>query len=108
MSQGPFPGLHCGRAGAKMALFFLSPLVECLRKVASPEADIVTLPWAYETEDYNIAIMVPDTMKQADLREIQARLVDAVIDWDEAHDSFTVCMVWRQGDKELAGAGNTI
>jgi len=78
-------------------------LLERLRKVAPPEAETIALPWAYETEDYNIAVMVPDTMDRTAARQLEARLIETVMDWDDTHDTFTVCMVWRQQEKALAG-----
>lgn len=36
-------------------------LLERLHKVVPPEAEIIPLPWAYEHEDYNIAVVMPDT-----------------------------------------------
>ena len=37
-------------------------LVELVKKAVPPEAEVVPLPWAYEHEDYNIAMVVPDTI----------------------------------------------
>jgi hypothetical protein len=79
-------------------------LLDRLRQVAPPEAEIIPLSWAYEAEDYNIAVMVSDAMDRIAARELEARLVETVMDWDDTHDTFTVCMVWRQQDKALAGA----
>ena len=78
-------------------------LLDRLRQVAPPEAEIIPLSWRYEAEDYNIAVMVPDAMDRTATRELEARLVETVMDWDDLHDTFTVCMVWRQQDKALAG-----
>ena len=54
-------------------------------------------------EDYNIAVVVPDTTAYEDARQLEDRLIDAIMDYDETHDTFTVCMVWREGEKALAG-----
>jgi hypothetical protein len=78
-------------------------LLKRLRKIAPPEAETIPLSWAYETEDYNIAVMVPDTMDHTAARQLEARLIETVMDWDDTHDTFTVCMVWRQQEKALAG-----
>ena len=67
-------------------------LLDRLRKAAPPEADILPLSWAYETEDYNIAVLVPDTMDRTAARQLETRLIDTVMDWDDTHETFTVCM----------------
>jgi hypothetical protein len=71
--------------------------------VAPPDATIIPLPWRYDAEDYNIAVLVPDTMTWTAIRALEARCVAAVMDWDDTHDTFTVCMVWRQHDAARAG-----
>ena len=78
-------------------------LLELVKKAAPPEAEIVPLAWAYEDEDYNIAIVMPDTVDLLEAREIEDRLIDAVLDYDAAHGTYTLCMVWPQRDKALAG-----
>jgi hypothetical protein len=78
-------------------------LLELVQKTAPPEADVVPLSWAYEDEDYNIAIVMPDTVERLEARQIEDRLIDAVMDYDAAHGTFTLCMVWHQRDKALAG-----
>ena len=37
-------------------------LRERLQKVAPPEAEVIPLQWAFEQEDYNIAVVMPDTI----------------------------------------------
>ena len=50
-------------------------LLELVRKTAPPEADVVPLSWAYEDEDYNIAIVMPDTVDHLEgARQIEDRL----------------------------------
>jgi hypothetical protein len=78
-------------------------LLELVKKTAPPEAEIVPLSWAYEDEDYHIAIVMPDTTSRLEARAIEDRLIDAVMDWDAAHGTFTLCMVWRQ--QEMARPG---
>jgi len=78
-------------------------LLELVQKTTPPEADVVPLSWAYEDEDYNIAIVMPDTVDRLEARQIEDRLIDAVMDYDTAHGTFTLCMVWHQRDKALAG-----
>lgn len=78
-------------------------LLELVQKTAPPEAEVVPLSWAYEDEDYNIAIVMPDTVERLEARQIEDRLIDAVMDYDAAHGTFTLCMVWREREKVHAG-----
>ena len=79
-------------------------LLELVQKMAPSEAEVVPLSWAYEDEDYNIAIVMPDTVERLEARQIEDRLIDAVMDYDAAHGTYTLCMVWHQRDKALAGS----
>ena len=78
-------------------------LLGLVKKTAPPEADVVPLPWAYEHEDHNIAVLVPDTVAYEEARQIEDRLIDAIMDYDAAHGTFTVCLVWRAQEKVYAG-----
>ena len=78
-------------------------LLELVQRTAPPEAHVVPLSWAYEDEDYNIAIVMPDTVARLEARQIEDRLIDAVMDYDAAHGTYTLCMVWREHEKALAG-----
>ena len=78
-------------------------LLELVQKTAPPEAEVVSLSWAYEDEDYNIAIVMPETVERLEARQIEDRLIDAVIDWDAAHHTFTLCKVWRQHEMARTG-----
>ena len=78
-------------------------LVELVKKVAPPDAEVVPLLWAYEHEDYNIAVIVPDTVTYEEARQMEDRLIDAVMDYDAAHGTFTLCIVWREHEKANAG-----
>ena len=78
-------------------------LLELVEKAAPPEAEVVPLAWAFEDEDYNIAVVMPDTIDRLTARQIEDRLIDAVIDWDAAHHTFTLCKVWRQHEMARAG-----
>ena len=71
-------------------------LLDLVKKAAPPEAEVVALAWPYEDEDYNIAVVVPDTTSYEEARQIEDRLIDAVMDWDATHGTFTLCMVWRE------------
>ena len=78
-------------------------LVELVKKVAPPDAEIMPLPWAYAHEDYNIVVVVPDAVTYEEARQIEDRLIDAVMDYDAAHGTFTLCIVWREHEKANAG-----
>ena len=78
-------------------------LLNLVKKTAPPEAEIVPRPWAYEHEDHNIAVIVPDTVAYEEARQIEDRLIDAIMDHDAAHGTFTVCRVWREHEKVYAG-----
>ncbi len=78
-------------------------LLALVQKTAPPEADVVPLSWAYEDEDYNIAIVMPDTVERLEARQIEDRLIDVAMDWDAAHGTFTLCKVWRE--QEIARPG---
>ena len=78
-------------------------LLELVKKMAPPEAEVIPLPWAYEGEDHTIAVVVPYAVDRMHARQLRDRLIDAIMDYDDAHDTFTVCMVWREHEKALAG-----
>ena len=78
-------------------------LLELVKKAAPLGATVMPLTWPYEDEDHNIAVVVPDTTPYEEARQIEERLIDAVMDYDDAHDTFTVCMVWHERDKALPG-----
>lgn len=78
-------------------------LLELVKKVAPPESDVMPLAWPYEDEDYNIAVIVPDTTPYEEARQLEDCLIDTIMDYDTAHGAFTVCIVWRQHEKAFAG-----
>jgi hypothetical protein len=75
-------------------------LLEQIQRLAPPDAEIVPLEWAYDGEDYNLAVFVED---REDRRALEDRLLDAVMDYDEAHGTFTMCLVWPKQKRPLAG-----
>ncbi len=75
-------------------------LLERIQQMTPPGSEVIPLDWAYEAEDHNIAVLIDD---QEDARALEERLLDTIIDYDEAHDTFTVCMVWHKQEKALAG-----
>jgi hypothetical protein len=46
-------------------------LLELVRKVASSEAEVGPLSWTYEDEDYDIAVIVPDTVSYEEARHVE-------------------------------------
>jgi hypothetical protein len=76
-------------------------LLKRIEELAPQGSEVIPLDWAYEDEDHNIAVFVDD---QEDARLAEKRLLDEVSDYDEAHGTFTLCLVWHKRDKALAGA----
>jgi hypothetical protein len=75
-------------------------LLEQIQRLAPPDAEVVPLEWAYDGEDYNLAVFVGDG---EDRRALEDRLLDAIMDYDEAHGTFTLCLVWPKQKRTLAG-----
>jgi hypothetical protein len=65
----------------------LRALVEEIQRVAPPGAEVVPLEWAYDGEDYNLAVFVDEG---EDRRALEDRLQDAVMDYDEAHGTLLI------------------
>jgi hypothetical protein len=75
-------------------------LVKRIKESVPQGSKVILLDWVYEDEDHNIAVFVDD---QEDARRAEKRLLDEISDYDEAHGTFTLCLVWRKRDKALAG-----
>jgi hypothetical protein len=75
-------------------------LLERIRGSIPAGSEVIPLNWTYEDEDYNIVVLVED---EEDPRAIEDRLLDPIIDYDEAHGTYTICMVWPKLKKILAG-----
>jgi hypothetical protein len=75
-------------------------LLEQIQRLAPPGAEVVPLEWAYDGEDYNLAVFVDEG---EDRRALEDRLLDAVMDYDEAHGTFTMCLVWPNQKRRLGG-----
>jgi hypothetical protein len=75
-------------------------LLEQIQRLAPPDAEVVPLEWAYDGEDYNLAVFVDEGK---DRRALEDHLLDAVMDYDEAHGTFTMCLVWPKQKRTLAG-----
>ncbi|MDH3599936.1 MAG: hypothetical protein OEU26_09910 [Candidatus Tectomicrobia bacterium] len=78
-------------------------LVELVRQAAPPAAEVIPLSWNYEDEDYTVAVVIPDAVDRVETRQLQDRLIEVVMDYDDAHDTFTVCMVWHEREKTHVG-----
>jgi hypothetical protein len=78
-------------------------LVDLVKKAAPPEAEVIPLPWNYEDEDYTVAVVIPDAVDREEARQLQDRLIEVVMDYDDAHGTFTVCMVWHEREKTHVG-----
>jgi hypothetical protein len=75
-------------------------LLERIQRLAPLDAEVVPLEWAYDGEDYNVAVFVDEV---EDRRALEDRLLDAVMDYDEAHGTFTMYLVWPKQKRTLAG-----
>jgi hypothetical protein len=77
-------------------------LLERLQDLVPPGAEVVPLEWAYDGEDYHLAVFVDEG---EDPRALEDRLLDAVMDYDDKHGTFTICLVWPKQQRMLAGIG---
>ena len=75
-------------------------LIEMIQHLAPPGAEVVPLGWAYDGEDYHLAVFVDEG---EDRRALEDRLLDAVMNYDEAHGTFTLCLVWPKQQRTRAG-----
>jgi hypothetical protein len=66
-------------------------LLERLRPLVPLGAEVVPMEWAYDGEDYHLAVFVDEG---EDRRALEDRLLDAIMDYDEAHGTFTLCLIW--------------
>jgi hypothetical protein len=75
-------------------------LVQRIEELVPQGSEVISLGWAYEDEDHNIAVFIDD---EEDARRAEKHLLDAVSDYDETHGTFTLCLVWHKRDKALPG-----
>jgi hypothetical protein len=75
-------------------------LLEQLQPLIPPGGEVVPLEWAYDGEDYHLAVFVDEG---EDRRALEDQLLDVIMDYDEAHDTFTLCLVWPKSKRVLAG-----
>ena len=75
-------------------------LLARIAEMAPPGSEVPPMDWAYEDADHNLAVFIED---REDARRTEWRLLDVVSHYDEAHGTFTVCVVWHKREKALAG-----
>ena len=75
-------------------------LIEQIRQMTPPGSEVIALEWAFAQEDHTIAVFVDDG---EDARVLEEHLLDTTMDYDEAHGTFTMCMVWPKREKARAG-----
>jgi hypothetical protein len=51
--------------------FILIDLLDIKYKVLLSEAEVVQLSWAYKDEDYDMAVIVPDTVSYEEARQVE-------------------------------------
>jgi hypothetical protein len=61
---------------------------------------VVPIEWAYDGEDYDLAAFVDEG---EDRQALEDRLLDSVMNDDEAHATFRLCLVWPKQKRTLAG-----
>jgi hypothetical protein len=75
-------------------------LLQGVQRLVPVGAEVVPLTRAYDGEDHHLAVFVDEG---EDRRALEDRLLDAVMDYDEAHGTFTLCLVWPKQERALAG-----
>jgi len=53
--------------------------------------------------DVRAVTLVPHPITYEQARQLEGRCIDAVMDYDAAHGTFTLCIVWRESEKANAG-----
>jgi hypothetical protein len=74
-------------------------LRERLQDLVPPGAEVVPLEWAYDGEDYHLAVVVDEGV---DRRTLEDQLLDTVMDYDKEHGTLTMCLVWPKQKRTLA------
>ncbi|MDQ3829177.1 MAG: hypothetical protein M3361_07670 [Candidatus Tectomicrobia bacterium] len=75
-------------------------LIETIQQLAPPGAEVIPLAWAYDGEDYHLAVFVDEG---EDRRALEDRLLDAIMNYDEEHGTYTLCLVWPKEQRTLTG-----
>ena len=52
---------------------------------------------------YIVAVVISDAVDRVEARQLRDRLIEAVMDYDDGHGTFTVCMVWHEREKTHVG-----
>jgi hypothetical protein len=71
-------------------------LLERIKAVVPPGAEVVPLAFSYEDEDYNLAVFVDEDVDRTCLQD---RLYDLVFDYDDTHGTATLCYVWPKSER---------
>ena len=72
------------------------PLLERIKTVVPPGAEVIPLAFRYEDQDYNIAVFVHEDV---DRQALQDRLYDLILDYDDTHGTATLCYVWPKSER---------
>jgi hypothetical protein len=75
-------------------------LLARLQQLVPLGAEVIPLDRAFDEEDHKLAVFVEEG---EDRRALEDRLLDAVMDYDEANETFTMCLVWPKQKRALAG-----
>jgi hypothetical protein len=68
-------------------------LLTRIHQVVPENAKVVPRPWAYEDEDYNIAVFMPPMTDHTEMGQLKEAILEVVMDWDERYGTYTVCLV---------------
>lgn len=71
-------------------------LLERIKAMVPPGAEVVPLAFSYEDEDYNLAVFVDEDI---DCTALQDRLYNLIFDYDDAHGTATLCYVWPKSER---------
>lgn len=71
-------------------------LLKQIQAVLPQGAEIVSLPFKYDDEDYNLAVFVPEAVDRAVLQD---QLYNLIFDYDDTHGTATLCYVWPTSER---------
>jgi hypothetical protein len=71
-------------------------LIEHIKAVVPPGAEVTPLAFRYDDEDYNVAVFVDEDVDRTCLQD---RLYDLIFDYDDAHGTATLCYVWPKSER---------
>ena len=78
-------------------------LLAQITAMVPPEAEVVSLDFYYEDEDYNIAVFVSEATDRAAL---QNGLYDLIFDYDDTHGTSSLCYVWPDSERPYIVSGS--